>query len=318
VNGPFRHDAASWSPVESLVADEPEAAKPPRGPSLIFAIAIIAGVAALTAGAVMTFFVEPSEGAPEEKLAVAVEEPVLTASLEPMLPVRKVVTKPVPVARATTPPEPTQTAQLEDVDMLEQQDPRWARSGSEKSAAAFASMLQPAASSREGSIAGTGAVALVDPSPAGADESMDDTETAAIEPGQIKPKRAQKAKPDKPAANAAVDDNTVAPPGLKAPTRTVQVSKGVNMRSRPKSGSRVLTVVPKAAAVQVVGCKVWCEIVYKGRRGYVFKDFVGGKAQVAAKPKAVAKETKTVWTSSQEPEGPPQPPRVKAISSRLR
>ena len=111
-----------------------------------------------------------------------------------------------------------------------------------------------------------------------------------------------------PAAEAAVDDVTQ-PPDFKAATRTVRVNRGVNMRTRPKSGASVLTVVPKAASVQLVGCKLWCEIVYKGRRGYVFKDFVGGRARATVQVSnhrvketkstiTTAKETKTVSTSS--------------------
>jgi len=67
-------------------------------------------------------------------------------------------------------------------------------------------------------------------------------------------------------------------PNVKQSTRTIRVNHGVNMRSRPESVSRVLTVVPKAASVQLVGCDLWCEVFYKGRRGYVFKDFVQGRA----------------------------------------
>ena len=65
------------------------------------------------------------------------------------------------------------------------------------------------------------------------------------------------------------------------------MGKAANMRSRPKSGSSVVMVVPQSATVQLVGCKVWCEIVYKGRRGYVYKDFLGGSRRAGgqqAKP----------------------------------
>ena len=71
--------------------------------------------------------------------------------------------------------------------------------------------------------------------------------------------------------------------------RPAQVSRAVNMRARPKSGSQKLMVIPRGANVQLVGCKVWCEIIYKGRHGYVYKDFLGGarSATAAGKPKAV-------------------------------
>ena len=103
------------------------------------------------------------------------------------------------------------------------------------------------------------------------------------------------------------------------------------MRTRPKSGASVLTIVPKAASVQLVSCKLWCEIVYKGRRGYVFNDFIGRRARAPVKRKSAitaaketkstitaAKDTKTVSTSSatQQPALSP-PPSGRAISTRL-
>ena len=88
--------------------------------------------------------------------------------------------------------------------------------------------------------------------------------------------RQRQSPPNRTAADL-VDTETL-PPGSETSTRTVQINRGVNMRSRPESGSSVLTVVPKAASVKLVGCKLWCEVLYKGRRGYVFKDFAFGKA----------------------------------------
>ena len=89
-------------------------------------------------------------------------------------------------------------------------------------------------------------------------------------------------------------------------------------------------VVPQSATVQLVGCKVWCEIVYKGRRGYVYKDFLGGgrsassggkaKAKVsrADKPKAV-KTDDTVDTADTSEQGLPgvETQTIKPLSSRL-
>jgi len=98
-----------------------------------------------------------------------------------------------------------------------------------------------------------------------------------------------------PDAEATADDDT---PNSKAPTRTAQINRGVNMRTRPESGSGVLTVVPKAANVELVGCEVWCEVVYKGRRGYVFKDFVGSRARAPVLPKSGTKTTSAKKTAT--------------------
>jgi hypothetical protein len=87
-------------------------------------------------------------------------------------------------------------------------------------------------------------------------------------------------------------------------------------------------VVPQSATVQLVGCKVWCEIVYKGRRGYVYKDFLGGsrraqgsskvsaKASANAKPKAV-KTVNTADTTSETALPGVETQNIKPLSSRL-
>src|SRR3954471_13722209 len=132
VNGPFRVDATSWSPVDTMIGDDSSTvAKPRRGPSLVFAIALIGGVALATAGAVSVLFVEPSEGAPDAQPVVAQDAPVETASLDPsFLPVRKVVTQHITVsAKQTAEPQPMKQASVEaaDPDALAPLDPRWAR-----------------------------------------------------------------------------------------------------------------------------------------------------------------------------------------------
>ena len=123
-------------------------------------------------------------------------------------------------------------------------------------------------------------------------------ETAAIEPDQMKATRAPETKPTWPAAEALVDN---AAARLQESDAYRTDLPRVNMRSRPESGSSVLAVVPKAASVKLVGCKVWCEVLYKGRRGYVFNDFAFGKARAPVKTKSAkvaAKETNTVSASS--------------------
>ena len=138
VNGPFRLDATSWSPVGTMTRGRHSStvAKPRRGPSLVFAIAVIGGVALATAAAVSVFFVEPSEGAPDAQPVIAAEAPVETASLDPtFLPVRKVVTQHIVVK--TDRPEPVTTSQpaeqqattqaAADIGCAAPLDPRWAR-----------------------------------------------------------------------------------------------------------------------------------------------------------------------------------------------
>ena len=296
MSGAFRPDVASWPPARSLFDDGAEAVRSPRRLGLIFAVAAIAGPALMTVGSVAKFSVEPSQRAPDKTSAIDANQPGLTASLVPKsLPVRKVVTTPVRVARPSAPQTvASEAALLEDRNTLEQHNPRWARGDN---AVAFVPIIQPHTYARESGMAATVAVARYE------------AKTS-------------------PAAEAAVND-VAQPPDPKAATRTVRVNRGVNMRTRPQSGASVLTIVPKAASVQLVGCKLWCEIVYKGQRGYVFQDFVGGRARARVKSAiteagetkskiATAKETETVSPSSaaQQP-ALLQPARGRAISTRL-
>jgi hypothetical protein len=52
------------------------------------------------------------------------------------------------------------------------------------------------------------------------------------------------------------------------------VLRAVTMRSGPKTGAAAIGTVPAKTAVEVISCEKWCEIVYKGKRGFVYKSFV--------------------------------------------
>ena len=315
-------------------------------------MAVIAGVAVLTAGGVAVFFARPSQGAPEAapiaeaqnpaaadtRVEADVEKPIMTASLDPAFPVHKVVTKPVaalkgpalqlpspPSARGKTAEPATNSLEIADAaefDALEQQDPRWARAGADHSDAVFASVMQPGEGGASVATGGTVPPGGGRPAARG-DDAADDTRTAAIAPDEAKPnaKSETQSKDDAVAAEA---------------TRTVQINRGANMRARPKSGSSTLTVVPRGAAVQLVGCKAWCEIIYKGQRGYIYKDFVGGSKRTAsarstrstkaaaAKPKVksvyvvdAAEKPAAAVEVEQQPAVQEQPKRFKFSSDRM-
>jgi SH3 domain-containing protein len=319
VNDPFRPDETSWSPVGAMIGDDSSTvAKPRRGPSLLFAITVIGGVALATAGAVSVFFMEPSEGEAIAQPVIAQDTPVETASLDPtFLPVRKVVTQHI---RAVAEPQPTEqaapTAAADDVaadpdsDALAPLDPRWAR---------------PATPTPE---AAASVAATISPVSAAADPAADDTDpTDGTETGAIAPHEAALARV-KQAADPGADATATDDPMSLVKTRPTRLSTAANMRSRPKSGSGIIMVVPQSATVQLVGCKVWCEIVYKGRRGFVYKDFLGGSrsASNSAKSKSSAnkpKAVKTVDTSdagdTADAAGLPgvETPKIKSTSTRL-
>ncbi len=329
MSNPFRSGAAKWSSTALHVSDEPVPVSPRRGPSLLFALTVIVAVAGATAGAVAMFFVEPSESAPDATQAVAATapaEPDAVAPAAPAVPVHKVTTQTVKAQADVSADkqgkvQAVDTASADD-DELNQQDPRWARSGSEKTATVFASVLQspsgaadkPAAEDKTATE--NGALALAEESPSEAVDQADETRTAALAPDDVKPKQTAKqaAKPEQPeekTKQAAVDDEVQ---DTAPVTGTTQVIKGANMRSRPKSGSRVLGTVPKGATVQLVGCDSWCEIVYKGRRGYVYKDFVAGGRSAKAAASGKVKSSFTVSTSEPEADQPKQDDKTAAAA----
>lgn len=78
-----------------------------------------------------------------------------------------------------------------------------------------------------------------------------------------------------PAATAAVKaivtdsaDQTAA----AGDAREAVIKRSVNMRTAP--GGSVLGIIPAKTAVELVSCTKWCEIVYKGQRGFVYKSYI--------------------------------------------
>jgi len=98
-------------------------------------------------------------------------------------------------------------------------------------------------------------------------EKMDGAQTAAI----------PDAKPQVPDAGPAATDSAAqaTPKPQKASVATNgHILRAVTMRSGPKKGAAAIVTVPAKASVQVVSCKRWCEIVYNGKHGWVYKSYV--------------------------------------------
>ncbi|MCO5065545.1 MAG: SH3 domain-containing protein [Rhizobiaceae bacterium] len=101
--------------------------------------------------------------------------------------------------------------------------------------------------------------------------------------------------PRQSAAKEPDDDNDAPAPKVATTGRALSdsstLNEAANMRAAPRSGSRVLMVVPDGARISIApGCEQWCEISYNGRRGFVYKDFIGG-GRAASRPRA---KTETV------------------------
>ncbi len=59
-------------------------------------------------------------------------------------------------------------------------------------------------------------------------------------------------------------------------TRTAAVNSDVNMRIGPDNDAKVIKALPRNSEVEVIGCKLWCEVIHAGKRGYIYKSFIPG------------------------------------------
>ncbi|MDX8535573.1 SH3 domain-containing protein [Mesorhizobium sp. VK25A] len=96
-------------------------------------------------------------------------------------------------------------------------------------------------------------------------DKMDGAQTAAI----------PEAKPQVSDPQPAATDGAAKPKAQKAgAAANGRILRAVTMRSGPKKGAAAIVTVPAKASVQVIGCKQWCEIVYNGKHGWVYKSYV--------------------------------------------
>lgn len=80
----------------------------------------------------------------------------------------------------------------------------------------------------------------------------------------------EEAEPATAAADAPVERPATVTRGSRATINTF-----VNMRAEPDNGAPVVAVLAQGLSVKVLGCDYWCEIEAGGKRGYVYKKFVG-------------------------------------------
>ncbi|KAA3450584.1 peptide-binding protein [Mesorhizobium sp. SARCC-RB16n] len=106
------------------------------------------------------------------------------------------------------------------------------------------------------------------PSPPANSSKPDGAQTAAIP-------EAQPQIPEQKPANAQGEDNAAkAKPRRVAAAGGGRILRTVTMRSAPKKGATPIGTVPARTSVQLIGCKQWCEIVYNGKHGWVYKSYV--------------------------------------------
>ena len=49
----------------------------------------------------------------------------------------------------------------------------------------------------------------------------------------------------------------------------------VNMRAGPSNDQAVVMRIPEGSQLEVVTCHQWCEVIFAGRRGWVYQGFIG-------------------------------------------
>ncbi|MBA3448348.1 MAG: SH3 domain-containing protein [Pseudaminobacter sp.] len=296
-------------------------AAPKRRPSLIVTSAAIV----LTVGALAATFIIGGEQAPAA--ATATDTSQLTASVESreMLPTRKVRTTRIKIAPRPQSAEPqaapvaAASAAPVEIEPLPKENARWARAGETEQTTAqpAGAERQPAEIAAARNEAETPADAGNAYFPAFKDELPDPLSTAAIAKNA-----ARQAEREKSPAAETLASLPEQPDAVESePTRTARVNRFVNMRSRPSDEAKSVMVVPAKASVAVFGCKGWCEVAYKGNRGWIYKSFIGeggGPRKSSAKPApAAAKSAPATAAAAPEPKAAapapkPAPPEIRA------
>ncbi|GLS38331.1 peptide-binding protein [Mesorhizobium tianshanense] len=157
-----------------------------------------------------------------------------------------------------------------EIPALAPNDPRWTGSGPKTKSGRMAGRAEQAAD--EPSIAPAfadpaaknKAAALFAKVAAPNKTATDDAQTAAI----------PTPKPQLPAATQ--DDGSQAKAEAKdvSAAGTGRILRAVTMRTGPKKNAAAIVTVPAKTSVQVMSCKKWCQIVYNGKRGWIYKSFI--------------------------------------------
>ncbi|UDL92157.1 SH3 domain-containing protein [Mesorhizobium sp. PAMC28654] len=130
--------------------------------------------------------------------------------------------------------------------------------------AAAAAFAEPVA----GTDAATELAKVAAPNNVDTSDSADGTQTAAI------PEVQPEVPPQQPSAAGDAGNQVKAKPQKAAATGTGRILRPVTMRSGPKTSAAAIVTVPAKTSVQLVSCKQWCEIVYNGKHGWVYKSYI--------------------------------------------
>ncbi len=179
----------------------------------------------------------------------------------------------------------------DDIAALPANDPRWSGSTHKQSRAPAEGAAQ---ANKEAATASTAPPPLPTPEQAAsvaayqpAQETNQDS--AAVKVEEMRDAKAVPAeeppthpKPDKAETAAIPAVKPAEPAPEQAATANGRILRDVTLRSGPKKGAAPIGTIPAKSAVQVISCKSWCQVVYKGKRGWIYKSFLDSKARRAS------------------------------------
>ncbi|MER9595131.1 SH3 domain-containing protein [Mesorhizobium sp. M0244] len=222
-------------------------------------------------------------------LALPANERQAAASPEQTVPTIPVKTTKIAPAKVAAAPRATGKADAvssavaaaeAEIPALAPNDPRWTGPKT-TSAAATAASDQLASQTEQAADKSSAAAAFADPA-AKPDAAALFAKVAA--PGSSTknagPDGAQTAAiptPKPPAAQSASEDDnssTKTKSGKANAAGTGRILRSVTMRIGPKKNAAAILTVPAKTSVQVMSCKQWCQIVYNGKRGWVYKSYI--------------------------------------------
>jgi len=234
------------------------------GATLLASSLLSADVPELSSGVAGVAVPEVKAAAPIVADAPIAQKPSETAQMATLAAASQDETPGPAASVAATAPVVEEAAREEDVVALRSSDPRWAQF--EKPAPPLDELrndVQPGeAAAFDAAGKSGGAVAAVNRAIEEPDEELgqDSQETAAIAP----PLRREE-------------------PNAAAGGRQIVLTTAANVRSRANKTGRVLGAVPAGVKITSYGCRSsWCEVSYKGLRGWVYAGFVSGNGQKPA------------------------------------
>jgi hypothetical protein len=225
-------------------------------------------------------------------LALPASERQAVASAQqsvPTFPVKTTKVAPVPTAATVAAAAAPQAARKGDavspdvaagavaITALAANDPRWTAPQSNSDPAATSS---DQATTEQAAAKPSDAAAYEEPS-AQSDATTQLAKVAAPDPTAKDADGAETAaiptpKPQLPDAqsSAATAGAKAKPQKVAAAAGTGRVLRAVTMRTGPQKNAAAMGTVPAKASVQVVSCKQWCQIVYNGKRGWIYKSYI--------------------------------------------